>query len=245
MITLSLSMARAGKYSTVIITLKTMFVHCANARLLRPAIVGRSRPTPDNIGNNAMMNSNSMRNLSAAIAVYLCSAIVPLKAHSQVVRTLLIGDSITVQMSQDVVMQGTAVFAAGGARVTEGAAYAVPSAISWHAGWGGAPLIDSVIVLLGVNDWKRQAHILRFKLAYKQMIGSSPVPVTCILPIPARDELLRPRSLNLYRLAIKDVCTYVRDPREVIPQWTSELYEDSVHLNPNGSAVLADWLLNP
>lgn len=188
---------------------------------------------------------NKIRKLSAIAAMCICSSTASSLAHGQVIRTLLIGDSITVQMSQDVVLQGTAVFAAGGARVTEGAAYAVPAAISWHAGWGGEPLIDKVIVLLGVNDWKRQAAIPRFKLAYRQMIGSSPVPVTCILPVPARDENLRVRPLNFYRLAIKDICEHVRDPREVIPEWSSDLYEDAVHLNPQGSAVLADWLLNP
>lgn len=159
-------------------------------------------------------------------------------------RVLLVGDSIIVHMALDVSLPADVmVFAVGGARVTEGAQYAVPSAITFLSGPGGEPMLSRVVVLLGVNDWKRQALIPRFRSAYRQMIAGSPVPVTCILPLPAQDERSLPRPLRWYRDAISEACSDVRDPREVIPEWSADMYTDEVHPNARGSAILAAWLL--
>lgn len=158
-------------------------------------------------------------------------------------RTLVVGDSITVDVAREARWPPHVVVMAAGGQQAWGITPAIVPATAAYLDGQGPDLdqLSRVVLMLGTNDWWRRVPVGLFRQAYAQtVVGAAVVTrVYCVLPLPRQDDDGR---LQHYVAAIGSVCPAVLDPREVVPAWSEAQYRDRAHLTPEASRMLGDWL---
>lgn len=184
-----------------------------------------------------------MNHVTRALALLLSTAAAAEPQFTQ--RTLLIGDSITARLGVDRAWDYNAVVIGSGGQTMATAPDAIPAITLFLQGSNPVRAfakLPKVIILLGLNDWRKGVPLAEFQAAYALAVSETEplATVWCVLPIPQQNDDWR---VDPYRDAIKAVCTNWIDPREAFPEWSAELYVDRYHLNAAGSEAYAQWLI--